>query len=302
MKKNTDRVSEAYYYELGEEFGKKVRDRVHWILESSQGETVLDVGCSQGLTSILLAREGKDVVGIDVLEDAIEYARNQLEQEEKPTREHLELIHDNFASHSFDRTFDVIIMGEILEHIADTNRFIHKAIELLNPNGRLIITVPFGINDYFDHKHTYYLHDILNFQTSDLHLTEIKFLNGWIGASFEKNASLVNLHVDEKLIREFELALVEHERRYLKQIHALRKAKETAESNTENEYLQEKMEKVKVQKELYDQYQAEEQLLRKYDNLEEQYHSLKMKYDNLRKSKLGKLTTKYWKWRRKRSN
>lgn len=94
MKKNTDRVSEAYYNELGKEFGDKVRERIHWVLASSKGETVLDVGCSQGLVSILLAREGKQVVGIDILEEAIDYAKEQLEKEEMPTQKHLQLIQD----------------------------------------------------------------------------------------------------------------------------------------------------------------------------------------------------------------
>lgn len=302
MKKNTDRVSEAYYDELGTAFGKKVRDRIHWILASSKGETILDVGCSQGLVSILLAREGKQVVGIDVLEDAIDYAKEQLEQEETPTRKHLELIHDNFVSHSFDTTFDCVIMGEILEHLSDPERFIQKAIYLLNPGGKLIITVPFGINDYFDHKHTYYIKDLYAFQTNELHLSELKFLNGWVGALYQKDETLTNKAIDEVLITDLETALVQHERKYVKQLLALKKERDELKDRTEDKYLQEKMEKVRAQQEIYQQYEAEEELLRKIDQLEEQYKGLRMKYNNLKSSKLGKLTTKYWKWRRKRSN
>ena len=302
MKKNTDRVTEAYNYELGKEFGLKVRNRVHWILEASKGETILDVGCSQGLVSILLAREGKKVVGIDVFEEAILYAKNQLEQEELPTKKLVKFINDNFISHTFERKFDIIIMGEILEHISDTSRFINKAIELLNPEGKLIITVPFGINDYFDHKHTYYLNDLFEFQTDELHLTEIKFLDGWVGASFQKNNKLTNRNLDEKLIKEFEQSIYKRERNYMQQINNLKRKIEELTNETEDKYLQEKVDKVRFQKELYEQYQAEEKLIRDYNIVEEQYKSLKIKYNNLRKSKLGKLTTKYWKWRRKRSN
>lgn len=302
MKKNTDRVSEAYYDELGSEFGKKVRDRIHWILASSKGETILDVGCSQGLVSILLAREGKKVVGIDMLEDAIEYAKEQLEQEEEPTRRHLELIHDNFVSHSFSTTFDCIVMGEILEHLSDPDRFITKAISLLNPGGKLIITVPFGINDYFDHKHTYYMKDLFTFQTNELHLSEVKFLNGWVGALYQKDATSTNKPIDETMLTELEAALVQHERKYVKQLLELKEERDELKDSAEDKYLQEKMEKVRAQQELYLQYQAEEELLKKIDQLEEQYKSLRMKYNNLKSSKLGKLTTKYWKWRRKRSN
>ena len=87
MKKPLDRITEAYYNEMGDSFARKVRERIHWVCENAKGEEILDIGCSQGITSILLGREGKKVLGIDLLEESIQYANKSLATEEKATKE-----------------------------------------------------------------------------------------------------------------------------------------------------------------------------------------------------------------------
>jgi 2-polyprenyl-6-hydroxyphenyl methylase/3-demethylubiquinone-9 3-methyltransferase len=51
-----------------------------------EGRRVLDVGCSQGIASILLAREGKTVWGVDREALAVESAKERLADEEEPVR------------------------------------------------------------------------------------------------------------------------------------------------------------------------------------------------------------------------
>lgn len=187
MKKPYDRVTEAYYSELGDAFAHKTRKRIHWICEQAKGSRILDVGCSQGITSILLGREGKQVTGIDLLGQAITYAQEQLKQEEPMTQENVEFAQANFINEEFqDGQFDAIIFGEVLEHISDPIPFLEKASKLIKEDGRIVVTLPFGINDYFDHKKTYYLMDLLRFQEVGMKLHSIKFFGKWIGAIFEK--------------------------------------------------------------------------------------------------------------------
>ena len=57
--KMLDRISQAYKGELGEQSKEDAYKRIDWIRSNVKGDTVLDVGCSQGITSILLAKEGK---------------------------------------------------------------------------------------------------------------------------------------------------------------------------------------------------------------------------------------------------
>ena len=81
MEKKTDSIYEVYMDDMNKEFTRKTRERIHWICENVQGSTVLDVGCSQGITSILLGRENKKVLGIDVEKKCIDFANDRLQLE-----------------------------------------------------------------------------------------------------------------------------------------------------------------------------------------------------------------------------
>lgn len=333
LKKNTDKITQAYYYEFGKEFGQKVRNRIHWILSNSIGESILDVGCSQGLISILLAREGKDVVGIDISGDAIQFANEQLEKEEATTKKHVTFIHDNFIDHKFENKFDAVIMGEFLEHITDTGRFIKKAIKLLNDNGRLIVTVPFGVNDYFDHKHTYYLKSLVDFTKFGLSMEKIKFMGKWVGAVYKVNVeNSENRVYTPELIHELETAFEAVERDNINEIVRLKeqlsnnrkelkeqlfnyrneldkvlKENESIKNDEKNSFQmierlkaeiaelkeiieKQRVENVSLKRKIIEQQEAEKKLLL-------DMKKLMKRYESLRKSKLGRLTVKYWKWK-----
>ncbi|GFR39200.1 hypothetical protein PRECH8_24960 [Insulibacter thermoxylanivorax] len=243
MKKNLDMITQAYFFELGKEFGEQVRTRIHWICERVKGSRVLDVGCSQGITSILLAREGKRVIGLDISEEAIEYANNYLSNESVFTQQNVEFIHSNFTEQKFDEKFDTVIFGEVLEHLFDPKMFMDKALELLDEDGRIIVTVPFGINDYFDHKKTYYLYDLLQLMNdTDLVLAEIKFFGKWIGVVYTKENIEVPIKFDLELLMKLEESFYQVERQYLKtiekyknEIDSLRAAQKNNNDNLELE-------------------------------------------------------------------
>lgn len=217
MKKPLDRISQAYYGELGEKLSENTRSRIHWICANATGEDILDVGCSQGITSIILGREGKKVLGIDLLEESVQYAQEKLENEETYTKENVIFEHNNFMTKDFEKDlYDAIIFGEVLEHITEPERFINKAQRLLSPNGRIIVTVPFGINDYFDHKKTYYLIDLFNLQNEDLGLIDIEFFGKWIGVIFKRNENQENkIELNEQLIKHLEVEFYKIERELL---------------------------------------------------------------------------------------
>jgi 2-polyprenyl-6-hydroxyphenyl methylase/3-demethylubiquinone-9 3-methyltransferase len=181
MEKPLDRISEAYYNKMGEEFGKKTRERIHWICSEAKGEYILDVGCSQGIASILLGREGKKVLGIDLNKESIEFAKKELEKESEITKKYVDFQIANFMDYDFkDKKFDSIIMAEILEHLTDPERFIEKAYKLLKDDGRLIVTVPFGINEYIDHKKSYYLFDMFEMLSKQYKIVKLQILGNWI--------------------------------------------------------------------------------------------------------------------------
>jgi len=69
---------------------------------------------------------------------------------------------------------------------------------------------------------------------------------------------------------------------------------------SKQELLEEKVEKVNIQKELFEVYSQHELLLKKNQQLEQDYEQLLTRYEKLKNSKLGRLTIKYWKMRKKR--
>jgi len=218
--KNIDRITEAFKGDRGPAMQEVSRNRIHWMCSKAAGETILDVGCSQGIVTIILAREGKRATGIDICKESIDYANTCLESEDETIRIFAEFKYTDFISHINDtgQIYDCIIMGEILEHLADPQRFVKYAYDYLQENGTLVVTVPFGINDYHDHKRTYYLTEIYNTVSMYFSVTEVEFLGGWIGLVCAK-ASTTSVALDGALFAEAERAFYVHERKLLDQQH-----------------------------------------------------------------------------------
>jgi len=177
-----DRVYDAYMGQMGQHFMRETQRRIHWMCAAVAGDAVLDVGCSQGLVPILLGREGKSVVGIDTSAVAISAANERLGSEAPGVRRLVSFVEGDFVAHPFgDVRFDCIVMGEVLEHLLQPQRFIETAARLLPNGGRLVVTVPFGINDHVDHKHTFYLQEPARLLAEHFDVTEVTILGKWLG-------------------------------------------------------------------------------------------------------------------------
>jgi len=179
---NDDRVYHAYKGMLGESFGIQTRNRIHWIIDQAmEGTRWLDVGCSQGITSLLLAERGKKVIGIDIQQENIEFAKSLLDGEHAGARENVEFICADFNTWQSKDRFDGIIMTEILEHLADPSAFLVKAEGLLEPEGKMIITVPFGVNNHPDHISTYYMNGLYSLVSRFFKVNDMLLAGRWMG-------------------------------------------------------------------------------------------------------------------------
>ncbi len=130
--------------------------------ELRQGDRVLDLGCGAGTFSRVIADAGAGPVGVDVAQAAIDRARRQypdLEFRLAPIDGPLPLP---------DGAFDLVWASEVIEHVADTQRWLEEIRRVLKPPGRLLITTPnhtriklllHGIERYSepfgDHLHLY---------------------------------------------------------------------------------------------------------------------------------------------------
>jgi SAM-dependent methyltransferase len=97
------------------------------------GKRVLDVGCRAGaLTRAYL--EGNEVVGIDVDREALDEAATLgIETLWADAQRPLP-----FA----DASFDVVVAGEVLEHLVDPRAFMGEALRVLRSGGTIVGSVP----------------------------------------------------------------------------------------------------------------------------------------------------------------
>ncbi len=159
---NSDRISEVYKGEIWATSAQRIaRDRIHWLVGQASGE-VLDIGCSQGISSILCARNGLTVLGVDVQADRVEYALAERDQEPEEVRARLDFrLSDANALDLPDASFDTVLMGEIVEHSPDASPLLDEAVRVLRPGGRLVLTTPFGLSRHHDHYATFYVDSLV---------------------------------------------------------------------------------------------------------------------------------------------
>jgi 2-polyprenyl-6-hydroxyphenyl methylase/3-demethylubiquinone-9 3-methyltransferase len=183
-----DRIAEVYEGTVGSrEFQQVSRRRIHWMCAQVGGPDVLDVGCSQGIASILLAREGHRVIGIDREHEAIRAARERLDQEEAQLRERVEFrVGEGRAVGFPDGSFDAVLLGEVLEHQLDPGKLLGEARRVLRPGGRIVVTTPYGVHPYPDHKEPLYLSALLERLSSKLSIAEIALLDRYAGVVAER--------------------------------------------------------------------------------------------------------------------
>ncbi|MBP1691214.1 MAG: glycosyltransferase [Bacteroidetes bacterium] len=111
-------------------------DRVH------KGEAVLDVGCGVGAVAYDLARRSDArVTGIDLSEENIAAARRM---HAHPRIQYV--VGDALRLESTGAT-DVLILSNVLEHIADRPEFLRKLVILSHPS-RVLIRVPLFERDW----------------------------------------------------------------------------------------------------------------------------------------------------------
>ena len=107
---------------------------------------ILDVGCGAGFFSVLLAREGHQVTGIDLTPDMIKNAR-QLAEEEKVSCEFQVMDAENpdFP----DETFDVVISRNLTWTLPHVKHAYKEWIRVLKKDGVLLnFDANYGITDF----------------------------------------------------------------------------------------------------------------------------------------------------------
>ena len=128
-----------------------------------QNKTVCDIACGVGYGSFYLSQFAGNVVGMDISEDAIEWAK-QYFQNDKITF----YCADGSNQWPFDKMFDIITSFETLEHVQSPDAFLSQLDYHLSDKGTLFMSVPNGPRDKNKTDNPYHLHHFSAEEFQDL--------------------------------------------------------------------------------------------------------------------------------------
>ena len=97
---------------------------------------ILDVGCGNGLFSLLL----KQVCNAEVY--GVEISKINIESATKKGINALQLDFDKEIFPFEDNYFDAVFAGEVIEHLYDPDHLLDEIYRTLKPKGALILTTP----------------------------------------------------------------------------------------------------------------------------------------------------------------
>jgi 2-polyprenyl-3-methyl-5-hydroxy-6-metoxy-1,4-benzoquinol methylase len=119
---------------IRESYLRTAKSQVHLIQEYASGANLLDIGCAQGFFLFSACQAGYSTKGIEISQDAAEYARREfgLDIEAKPFEE-LRLAENHF---------DVVTLWQVLEHVPYPLVILKEVHRILKPGGLLAVSTP----------------------------------------------------------------------------------------------------------------------------------------------------------------
>ena len=109
--------------------------------DAREGLRVLDVGCGTGrLGAQLKSRKALWLTGIEIDAQAAQSARQSYD--EVLTVDLDKSLDGNAAAARFERGFDIIVFGDILEHVRSPEKLLAGFGDLLNDGGYIIASIP----------------------------------------------------------------------------------------------------------------------------------------------------------------
>jgi len=127
----------AIKYDIDVDLGAEGTSHRYMVEMIGSNKNVLDVGCATGYLAKTLQAFGNSVTGVEYDAEAAERARKYTDKVIVADLDHVDL-----TAALPGQTFDVIVFGDVLEHLRDPLPPLRQARSMLAPGGYIVISIP----------------------------------------------------------------------------------------------------------------------------------------------------------------
>lgn len=103
------------------------------------GARVVDVGCGGGILADAMARQGADVLGIDLATKSLRVAQLHALEAQTPSVRYREISAEAMAAEA-PAAFDAVTCMEMLEHVPDPASVVAACARLVRPGGTVVFS------------------------------------------------------------------------------------------------------------------------------------------------------------------
>jgi ubiquinone/menaquinone biosynthesis C-methylase UbiE len=106
-------------------------------VENIDGKRILDVGCGRGVESVVCAKYGASVAGVDISGEAIKIAK--MVSDANNVSDRCDFSVQNVQNMEFkDRKFDIVLCNAVLHHILKYEGAIQEMVRVLKEDGKFV--------------------------------------------------------------------------------------------------------------------------------------------------------------------